>query len=155
MLGTGATTPGLSIHRFRILLIAAITLVSVDNLSGQNVTTCTPTLNCIRDEIDSVSLEALRPTILSHNEAFEALAEQVGYTDERGSVEVLKNASKYLKNNNAQANYDAISLLDNAIASHKNDFRSALSPTEIARKSLEVEGFGIDIQPRFVEQKLK
>lgn len=77
------------------------------------------------------------------------LAETQGYRGAAGDLDVLKRHSTKLKDN-ALANRDAITVLDNAIASQISEIRPALSTRALAESSLP----GADIYPQFIRQKL-
>jgi hypothetical protein len=77
------------------------------------------------------------------------LAESVGYEGLKSDLEKLKDRSTILKHEPVK-NRDTIALLDDAIASHSGELRSAVSYRALATQVSP----GTDVFPRFVNQKL-
>jgi hypothetical protein len=83
--------------------------------------------------------------------ALETLASKGRYDGAQSDLDELKRVSTVLKAGNRETNYEAILLLDNAIASHAGEIRPALSPETLLAKK---PAAGRDIQADFVRQKL-
>jgi hypothetical protein len=110
-------------------------------------------LHCVRGLVDGLRRESSSDplTLIKRlREPLEALARKEGYDGLDGDLEELKRLSLELKASNKVANYEAISLLDNAISSNVREIRPALSWRALATKAEP----GTNIQPAFVQQKL-
>jgi hypothetical protein len=83
---------------------------------------------------------------------FQKLADTEGYSGSQNDLDKLKSWSSQFKQRDPAANRDVIAILDNAIASHEGEIRTAIS-TVAAAKSAHVFQ-GANIQPLFVNRKL-
>ena len=108
-------------------------------------------LACVRGALDAVGNERVSQGVLDEplHGYLRTLAQTLGYAGAKSDLDALKTQSTALKRDPV-ANREAIALLDNAIASHVDELRPAVSREALAAK----HSSGTDIYPRFVEQKL-
>jgi hypothetical protein len=143
---------------FRIRTVLATVAIGWSaEVSSQQAAICSSESNdllrCARGLIDDLRREGANdPVILTQRlrEPLEALASKESYDGSASDLNELKRLSSDLKVANKVTNYEAISLLDNAIASYASEIRSALSWRAIALKAEP----GADIHAPFVSQKL-
>src|SRR5579871_1172938 len=144
--------------RFRLIALAIFSLSSPTHLfAGQPSSPCDSNsqalLSCVSGLIRELGpVETSAASVLSPalKEPLDALTKREGYDGVDTDVQVLRKLSTTLKSADRKGNYDAISTLDNAIASFKEDLRAALSPRAIALQSK----VGAEIQPDFARRKL-
>lgn len=151
-------TYGILAHRIGVCLIVGVMAWSMSaTVRGQPAPTCSDVsddllLRCVRGLVEAFRKEGSSPAIFSTRlrPGLELLADKEGYSGSDSDLDELKRLSLELKAANKIANYDSISILDNAISSHIGEIRPALSWQAIATKAPP----GTNIQPAFVQQKL-
>jgi hypothetical protein len=117
-----------------------------DEANPENLLACVRRLIEAKGESASVAQAVLQEPLANY---LKRLAEAQVYQGATNDLDVLKQHSKELKRD-PLINRSAIAVLDNAIASHVNEIRPALSTRALAESSAP----GNDIYPQFIKQKL-
>ena len=142
-----ATLAGLSLY-----LAAGWTAVAQDKATCDSVTGA-ELLNCAASLIDAAKASGELGEPL--RKALDSLGATEGYGGASADLEKFKGWAKELKDRDPVANRLTIAALDNAIASHKDEIRTAVSVRAAARQALENgQSEGDNIQPIFVQRKL-
>jgi hypothetical protein len=115
-------------------------------------------LQCVAAAVDTASASGQTAVEPPLKDALTKLAATEGYGGSPDDLDKLKTWSRALKQRDRVAYRDTISLLDNAIASHDGELRSAVSTQAAAKQALSdglfMPGTPLDIHPLFVRRKL-